>query len=184
MTEQTDQIAEKVDVAVEGEEIIDTFVTSTGYKLKISKMHETLVQRLWSQFPPVQPPEVEVTSRGKTWKEVNYDDPNYAEARTRRLLDFGEAFLRLILLKSVKIEEYPENAVPFEEDTEWIDEMEFIGLSVPEKTTARYVEWMRYRVVTTSTDVDVIQDIATKLSGVTEEGVKQAMDRFPNLTKQ
>jgi hypothetical protein len=156
--------------------------TSTGALLRPKKLPDLLVQQLWSRFPIPQPPTVEVRGHGKTWREPNPDDPTYRRALQQRTLDVGEAMLRLTLLRGVEVVELPANVLPYEQDTEWLEDMEYLGVTLPESKAGRYVEWLRYRVVVTNEDFIALQRACTRLAGVTEEDVQAATELFPGAS--
>lgn len=157
-----------------------TLVTSTGVKVLPKELPSTLVQRIWAQYPPPKPPMVEMKDGGNVWMAANPMDPDYLEAKSQRVIQAGEATMKLTLLKALDIVELPEGMASYEKDTEWIEEAEAIGLPVPDDKTGRYIEWLRWRVMPTGTDYERINNACMRLAGVTEAEVAAAMDRFPD----
>jgi len=153
-------------------------VMSTGAVLRPLRLPDLIMQRLWAEHPTPKPPMVEVESGGKKWMEANPDDPAYQETLDQRNLELGEALLRLMLLKGMHIEVLPLGVPVYEEDDEWVEEFETLGAVIPTTKTARWLEWVRYRVLPTSADLAKLQEACSRLSGVSEEEIQAAMERF------
>lgn len=154
--------------------------TSVGAVLRAKRLPDLLVQQIWARFPEPVPPTVEVTGAGgKKWREANPDDPAHRRAQQERTLAIGEAMLKMVLLRGVEIVQLPEGLPPFEEDTEWREDLEYLGAELPTSLAGQKVEWMRYRIVVTNEDLTALQEACNKLAGVTEADVAAAMEIFP-----
>ena len=156
------------------------FLTLTSGAIVIAKpMPELLMQSLSKKFPRPKPPIIDVNDEasGKAWKEENPNDPNYIQSVVDWDSKFGEAMLDLFLARSLKIKEAPQGAVPFEDDS-WVEELEFLGITVPTSRINRYIMWIKAFIAPTSSDLNKIQVACLKLSGASEEDIKAAEDQF------
>ncbi|MBD3268508.1 hypothetical protein GF373_17710 [bacterium] len=177
---QNDQATEAAVKAVEEstQEQSGIITLSNGVRVKITRIPDLMVQRLYTQFDPPEPPEVEVNSGGKTWTEPNYDDPGYQNALERRTMNIVRGLTSLILLRGFKIVSTPEGFPKYKEDDTWEEELELFGVAIPENPLKRKLLWLEYRVVETSDDLEKIQELSQKQSGISEEDIEIAQERF------
>jgi len=90
-----------------------------------------------------------------------------------------EAYTKIVLMTCVTVISLPEGMLSFDEDTEWIEEMQMLGFSGEySNRLERYMDWLTYRVVISNADMGKIHDMAAKLAGVTEEEIKAAEASF------
>ncbi len=157
-----------------------TFVTSTGAVIEAIEPPDNIMQRVLAQFPERDPPIITVVQGAKTWKEPNANDPDYIRKRRRRMVLLGEAVLKVNMFRGMVILELPKDQPKYEDDTEWIEEYEAIGLDVPDKKqkTARYLEWLRYRILPSAMDMEGLRKAGNRLEGIKEEDVEAAMATF------
>ena len=157
-----------------------TFVTSTGAVIEAIEPPDNIMQRVLAQFPERDPPIVTITQGSKTWKEPNANDPDYVRKRRRRMVLLGEAVLKVNMFKGMVILELPKDQSKYEDDTEWIEEYEAIGLDVPgkEQKTARYLEWLRYRILPSAMDMEGLRKAGSRLEGISEEDIEAAAAKF------
>lgn len=160
----------------------NTLTLSNGVKVRVKPLPDLLMRKLYSKFDPPEPPEVEVESGGKTWTEPNYNDPNYENAMRKYTMNLADGIANLILLKGFDIISKPDHIPDYEDDDTWVEELEAVGLDVPEKPLERKLAWMEYRIVATNNDLDAIQEASQRLSGISEEDVEEAQERFRGLT--
>lgn len=160
------------------EEDSTTLVLSSGAVVRVKRISERLIQRVWMQFERPKPPMVKIEQGGKTWMEPNYDDPVYADEERRYQLQLIEAMKRIFLLRGMEIVKLPEGQPPYEEDTTWESELEAIGLDVPESGPLRYLEWLYYRIAPLDDDALRVQEAINKLAGVSQEDIDAAMASF------
>jgi len=161
-----------------------TITLSNGVVVKVKPLPDLLMRKLYSKFDPPEPPEVEINSGGKTWTEPNYDDPNYENAMRKYTMTIADGIANLILLRGFDIISKPDHIPDYEEDDTWEEELEAVGLEIPEKPLERKLSWMEYRIVETNNDLDAIQTASQRLSGISEEEVEEAQERFRGLTGQ
>lgn len=158
------------------------FTTSTGVTLRIIPPKTRVVYNLYMQNPEPKPPVVVIEDGGKRREEVNESDPDYVEAVATHKTKVYDSYIKIIMLTSTEILSIPAGMLSFDDDKEWLDEMEAVGLQVKQfkNRVERYLEWFFYRVAPTHEDVFGIQNACEGLVAVTEGGVAAAEETFPN----
>ena len=182
MTEYDQETTRAAVAAIEKEEKDDTVRLSSGILIRPRHVPESMVTRIYAELKPPPPPVVEINEGGKKWKEPNPSDPEYREKLSDHALRLGEALFKLMALRGIEIVELPEGFAPYEKDESWTEELEAIGLSVPPSGPARYIEWVRYRLIATAEDYDILNKIILNISGISEEEIQEALDRFRSLS--
>ena len=180
---QDEQVNEALDAVETDEELIANPVITlrTGVTVRVKPVPDLIAQKIWAQFEEPKPPLVEIESGGKKWKEPNPDDPAYHEALSNHRIALSEALNKLGMLHGFEIVSLPEGMKPYEEDTEWIEECELFGITVPKSGPGRYVEWVRNRVLTNNIDMQRVQKLQNALSGVTPKEVAAALETFRHM---
>jgi len=180
-------IVEAIDTAVEQEEMEDettskygknTLVTSTGYVLRAKDIGFSLLERVMKQIEEPSPPVVTITEAGKTWEEENKSDPAYIKSLEDYTVRSAMLIANTCALLGVDIIEYPENAVSFDDDKEWIEQFDAIGISIPTTRSGRYLEWLKLRVIPSTNDINDVQIVVLNAMGVTEEDIEEQMSSF------
>jgi len=178
MSRTADELAGKV-LDKEGQEADKSVLTLvSGAVVEAKPVPDMILQALFSQYPEPKPPILETEVRGKMIREANLSDPNYlaeVEARDKVLSD---AMLNLTLLRGLKVLQLPLDVVAYDEDEEWEEELSDLGIEIPTKKTLRRLLWLRYRVAISTTDLVKLQEESMRLSGVSEEEIQAAMQRF------
>lgn len=162
----------------------NTLTLSNGVVVRVKPLPDLLMRKLYSKFDPPEPPEVEVNSGGKTWTEPNYDDPNYENAMRKYTMTIADGIANLILLRGFEIVSKPDSIPDYEDDDTWEAELAAIGVDIPEKPLERKLTWTEYRIVETNNDLNAIQEASQRLSGISEEDVEEAQERFRGLSGQ
>jgi hypothetical protein len=157
----------------------DTLVMVTGAVVRVLPMKDRLAFKLYQMYPEPQPPMLTLTVEGKTWTEANANDPDYIKAKEKYRNTTYEAYTKILLMTCIEVVELPKGVPSFDEDTEWIEEMKMLGFPCEySNRLERFLDWLTYRIVISSSDQAKIQDLATKLAGVTEEQIKAAEGSF------
>lgn len=166
--------------AVEADTTVTDMITMvTGAVVKVSPMKDRLALKLYQKFPEPKPPVVHIKQDGKEWDESNPNDPDFLAAKELYKNNTYEAYTKIVLMTCVTVISLPEGMLSFDEDTEWIEEMQMLGFSGEySNRLERYMDWLTYRVVISNADMGKIQDMAAKLAGVTEEEIKAAEASF------
>jgi hypothetical protein len=153
-------------------------ILSSGVEITVLPMPDAMVQRLYAQYARPVPPIVHLNVEGREWDEENKDDPQFERQTNEYMIKLGEAMTKLVMLKCVRIESYPKGFLSYEEDHTWQEDLEVLGIDMPTSAAGRRLEWMRLRVAPRLADINAIQALASKLSGVDEAQVQEAVERF------
>ena len=167
-------------VAEDESKVETTFRTSAGVLIRVLPVQEHLMHKVYDQIVVPDPPLVEMKQGSKTIMVENEDDPMYVRARRKAFAQMGEASLRITLLRGLEIIELAANMASYAEDTNWIEELEAMGIEPPpvNKGTARYIEWLRMRVFPSTSDMESLAKIQQRMSGLDAKEVEKIMDSF------
>ncbi len=150
---------------------------STGAVVRVVTPKTKTLYKLHTENPEPKVPKVEIEMGGKHIYQENPDDPDYKEALAAHRTKLYEAFTKFIVLTSVKVVSLPESMASYEEDTDWLEDFEAIGLSTKFiNAKERWLEWFFYRVAPDQEDLDKIQKASAELQGITEEQVQSATE--------
>lgn len=172
-SEMAAKVAESADV------IEDTIKLVTGAVVRVHPMKDRVAFKLYQLYPEPKPPVVHISQNGKEWDEANPNDPYYLAAKEKYRVDTYQAYMKLVLMTCIEIVSLPEGMPDFEKDTEWLEEYAALGFSTEfSNRLERRLEWLTYRIIVSNADMSKIQDLSTKLSGVTDEQLKAAEATF------
>lgn len=127
-------------------------------------------------------------------KEPNPDDPEYKRAQGEYMINMSMAVIDIMILMGTKVKSVPKG-IPAPESEEWSRELRAIlrarGWSREDiadiEPEERYVFWVKYRaavggdVANSDSDINKITLAIGRLSGVSEEDVKDATDTFRDM---
>lgn len=117
----------------------------------------------------------------KDREEANPNDPNYLSA----LEDYQAArlaiFADVLMLKGTEVKFVPEGR-SHPDDNDWVEELAFVGIEVPESKPARYLSWIKFHVLETERDIAYLTAMLVRSSGVTESEVQRAIETFRSNT--
>lgn len=165
------QAAQERDTAV-----VDTITLSNGIVFRCKPVPPYVVRSAGKNVPKPEPPMLEREDRGRS--EPNLSDPEYLQAYSDWLNLLSEASLDAFLLLGTEIVELPEGVARPEEDT-WLPNLEFLGVEVDASSErARYLSWLRYYAITSTSDLMLLTSTIAKKSGVREGDVNSALDSF------
>ena len=178
------EVLERVDKAAEEAQgpVFREIVLTNGAKVRLTPLPALITQILSRQHPEPEVPIAEAEVGGKIQHVPNPDDPRYKRAIEQHRLEMGDAMLKLMLIKSMEILEYPPGVPKYEEDTDgWVEELAFIGITVPEESMARKHTWLQYKILGVLADFSRVQDICNELGGggPAEADIKAAEAGFP-----
>lgn len=157
------------------------FTTSRGITIEFLPI-PTLLEKLQAQHKTPEPPTYEikaatgVTERhahDETTLESDEDKAAWADYQERLKTatnQFNLALMRLVMLRGIKVELPEGNA--------WVEEQEFIGLTVPTEPTERKLHWLETEVLADRNDYMQVIVGVMEASGVPEEVVSQAEATF------
>jgi len=184
--EVVDEVLERVDAAEKEATqlpVLDLWLMC-GAKVRIKPIPAVILQMLQKEHPEPRIPISIVKMGGKDVEEPNPNDPRYRRALDQHRLEMGDATLKLMMLRGMEILELPPTMSPYEEDDTWVEELEVIGISVPETALARKIVWMRYRLLGYIQDFEKVQNACWKLGGVSEADIAAAEARFPSSSER
>ena len=178
------EINEKVGEATEEQavkkEVKNEVTLSSGYVVRSMPIPDGLFMKIYERFPEPKPPKIDRVDGGKTFQEENRDDPEYQDAVSKNRMAIAEGMARVEALKGTEIISVPEGAFSFEDDKEWMEELESLSIPVPRTASrsARYIEWFLYRVAPRWEDRNLIQDLRMAVEHISEEEITQAEATF------
>lgn len=180
---QQDELAQNIEDVVRENDVDEEktrfLTTTTGAKIEILTPPDRLIQALWRKYPEPRVPMIERKDGSRTALEPNPDDPEYIRAVNDRTLLINDGVERITLLKGIRILELPPDVPAFENDEEFAEEFEdLMGYPPATQRTARYLEWLSYRILPASSDMLDIQRVAFEIIGVDAEDVAAAEDSF------
>jgi len=178
--EESNEIQEAVEATVTETDTVDDTVltTSTGFKVKALAVPSYMTRILYAQFPEPDPPKIKKKDGSRTILIENTNDPTYVEATQRRIIKLAEGMFRLNLLKGVEVLDIPKGNKPFEKDTGWTEDLELVGITIPDSEKERYILWLRTVVFPTTEDVRALSNACAAAEGIRPEEVQAELERF------
>jgi len=152
----------------------------SGVVLKVRRVSTHAIREAVMRIEEPQPPMVFLEDKGR--EEPNPEHPDYKKAMAQHAEAIGLAAANVTLLMGTTVESVPDD-VPKQEEDDWIDNLEFFGITVDKNNPrARYLAWLRFCAI--NTDEDMVRTLYTvaKVTGVTEEDVDQAVQSFRRAT--
>lgn len=151
-------------------------ILSTGVVLKGRAAPALALIKVMSSFPRPKPPTYMNKTMGREME--NPDDPDYLERVQAHQTESTAALLNALILLGTEIESTPKK-FPKPESDEWVDEYREVGLDPkPENKRWRYLNWVIFKAAPKADDMQAIQKVVGKLSGVPEGAVQDA-EEFP-----
>ena len=188
MTKKKDRAVQAAVATIEAVERVkeETITLSNGVVVKPKPLPDLVIQQLYRETSRPKPPMVEVEDvpGGKKWMEENPNDPGHLERLEEYTLHISNSMTNLTLLRGFDIVKLPPEVLPMKKDKTWEMELELLGLAPANNPVAKELAWRRYRVVSSSGDLDKILEASQRLSGVSEEDIEAAEERFrPTLER-
>lgn len=154
---------------------------SNGVKLEVKAVPSFVIKRIQDQLSPERPvvPTVYLKDQDRTIEVP--ENPDYQ----RTLLEYEgkvvEAIYDAAIILGTKPLEVPEGVQKIT-DTEWADDLNLVGVTVPVDGKARYLAWVKFYACQVTTDMQTILAAINKSIGVTEAEAAKAADLFRNST--
>ena len=167
-------------VATEAEdaELPREITLSNGVVLGLKSVPLFLVRAVGSKLTPPKAPKIHLDDRDADVD--NYDDPDYLDAMTAHGNTVFDTTANLLLLAGTTLKHVPEN-VPGPASEEWLGVLKFFcvdaGLDLDDERQ-RYLAWLRYYALESPEDIANVTDTVSRLSGITEGAVQQAISSF------
>lgn len=149
---------------------------STGVVLRGKMVNPVLLMKVMTSFPRPKPPVWINPEMGREME--NTDDPDYLDRLQTWKMESSSVTLNVMILHGTEFVSAPKG-FPKPEDDVWLDEYALLGLQMmPMNKSWRYLEWVTSKAVGGAEDLQKIQEVVGRLSGVTEKAV-EAADTFP-----
>lgn len=159
------------------EEIQDDLIRlSSGVILRGKQAPPLALVKVMAAFPHPKPPVYRNETLGRDVE--NPDDPDYLDRVQAHKTESTNAMMNALILLGTELAEVPKK-FPKPSDNSWLDEYQELGLGTkPESVSWRYLTWVTFKAVLSEKDLESIQKVVGRLSGVPERAVKSAED-FP-----
>lgn len=159
------------------EEVTDDLIRlSSGVVLRAKQAPPLALVKVMAAFPRPKPPVYYNETMGR--EVENPDDPDYLERVKSHQTESSNAMLNALILLGTELVEVPKK-YPKPTDNEWLEEYREVGLQAkPDNERWRYLTWVTFKAVLNAQDMQLIQEVVGRLSGVPESAVKSAED-FP-----
>lgn len=166
--------ARAVEKALEKQD--DTITLSSGVILQGKMASPTTLLKVMTSFPR---PKVPTFLNETIGREIeNPDDPDYIEQVKAWKDEQSVAVLNALILLGTDVVKVPKG-MPKPDDNEWIQEYSVMGVPIqPDNKFWRYLTWITFKAAPTIEDLNKIQEVVGRLSGVTEKAVAAA-EQFP-----
>ena len=176
-SKKNDDVENKVVEAVQGiEEESNLIELSTGVVLMGKAAPPLALVKVMAAF---KRPEVPTFRDDNIGRDIpNPDDPDYLKAVQAYEAESSSAMMNTMIIFGTEIHKTPRN---FQKpsDNVWIEEYEAVGLTAWRKNdTWRYLNWVLFKAAPKAEDVQAIQEVVGRLSGVPENAVQDA-EEFP-----
>lgn len=149
---------------------------STGVILRGKSAPALALIKVMAAFPRPKPPVYMNKTLGREIE--NPDDPDYLERIQAYKTESASAMLNALILLGTELDSVPKG-FPKPTDEKWIEEYVEVGLQAkPESERWRYLNWILFKAAPLGEDVQAIQAVVGRLSGVPETAVQSA-ETFP-----
>jgi hypothetical protein len=149
-----------------------------GLKFKLRRMSRMALVEAGRKVMDPKVPVVWIEDKQRN--EPNPNDPDYKEELNRAAWTRSIAIVNTCLVLGTSLLSKPEHIESLESD-EWIEQLKFIGLDVPEGKYARYAAWVRYHALNDDELTDLILQVQRFNGVVTEPDVQAAAEEFKSI---
>lgn len=156
------------------------FTSERGLRLRLKKVSRMVVVEAGMKIDLPTPPKVWIPEQERF--EDNVLDPDYEDELRRAQYNKSIASTSIYLAMGTEIDYPLPDGIVGPDDDSWSDELDEMGVSVPDKTRRRmrYVFWLRCYALT-DTDFTELSKVTAHYSGhLTEEQVQAIEDSFRN----
>jgi hypothetical protein len=154
----------------------DLITLSSGVVLRGKSAPPLILIKVMARFP--RPPVPMYFNKTMGREMENPEDPDYLARVADQQTQSSNAMLNALISLGTELVSVPRK-FPKPEDDSWLDEWSEIGLEArPGSPTWRYITWVTFKAVLSKEDLDLIQKVVGRLSGVPESAVRSA-EEFP-----
>jgi hypothetical protein len=159
----------------------DEIALSSGLRLRLKTVPKHFIYGVTKDIPAPDVPLVYVD--GKKRPIENPDDPDYKEALDKWIVVTANAATDVALLRGTEILDLPDGMIS-PDSTEWVEELEVLGLPMRDNSRARYLYWIKAVGVPEEEDLMALMEALGRLTGVTEDDVADAVERFRGIAER
>jgi len=170
-------VEDKVVEAIESVEKDDNLIRlSTGVVLRGRPAPALALIKVMANF---KMPEIPSFRDEKIGRDIpNPDDPTYRKALQSYEATSSSALLNTLIIYGTQVDSVPKKFQKHTDDA-WVDKLASVDLPTrPENDNWRYLNWVLFEAAPEARDMEVIQKVVGKLSGVPEKAVQDA-ETFP-----
>jgi hypothetical protein len=149
-----------------------------GLKFKLRKMSRMALVEAGRKVRDPKVPVVWIEDKQRD--EPNPNDPDYREELQRAAWTRSITIVNTCLVLGTKLLDKPDY-IDAIDSTEWLEQLDFIGLEVPEGKYARYAAWVRYYALDDDELTDLIVKVQRFNGVVTEQDVQEAAEEFKSI---
>lgn len=150
----------------------DTITLSSGVVLRGKRANPLVLVQVMAAVPRPEPPLVYMQAMGR--EVENPDDPNYIERLQSWKMEYADRIVNAMIALGTELVSAPKG-VGKPESNEWLEEYALLGLPVHRESKAwRYLIWVKFKAIGNEMDMQAIQEVVGRLSGVRESAVKSA----------
>jgi hypothetical protein len=172
------ETAQAIDRATKPQD--DIITLSSGVVLRGKQANPLILVQVMAAFPRPEPPVQFIQVMGR--EVENPDDPDYIERLQAWKMEFADRMVTAMIALGTEFVSAPKG-LSQPEKNDWLDDFSVLGLKMfPENKSWRYMTWVKFKAVRDETDMQAIQELVGRLSGVRESAVKSA-ENFPGSGK-
>ena len=169
-----DKVIEALELAEQEPDNLIRF--STGVVLRGKQANPMVLIDVMAQFKRPDPPTYFNDNIGRYI--VNADDPDYRSRVSAYELELSSAMLPTMILSGTELESVPKG-MPKPDDDDWLEEYSLLGLPMKAGNKHwRYLKWVMFKAMGNEHDMQLLQEVVGRLSGISERAVKSA-EKFP-----
>lgn len=174
--ESSSQVVKIINEAVDSSVSEGVYTSKSGIKFKLKPVSNLLIVDATSKLKKPKPPVIYIEDKGR--KEENPSDPLYNEAMQTYNADRATITMGMVIGFGCEVEYIPEGFFQLESD-EWVDDLVYFGVDVPQKGRARKVCWIRYHLIPSDEEQTKLMIAIMRNSGQTVEAdVDEALSSF------
>jgi hypothetical protein len=154
----------------------DHVTLSNGVSFKLKAVSGLLIRRAVTQVPKPEVPMWFNEDRGRD--EPNPNHPDYLAELERYDETTGMAAMNVMFLVGTKVVHPLPPDIPALEDAGWLDELNYLGIDAKTDGPGRYLDWLKYVVLSSPEDMVTLSVSLGRLCGLGEGDVTAALNSF------
>lgn len=156
----------------------DLINLSTGVVLRGKTANPATFIAIAAMFPRPKPPIYHNNTMGRDMENPN--DPDYIARVKSWQIEQGDAIVTFLILEGTELVSKPDDLpgpLPgkAKKEKDWLDKYSLLGLPMlPENPDWRYLTWVKTVACRDQNDIQSIQEVVSRLSGVSKTDVRAA----------